>query len=227
VRVVREGSNLLLYASARPDLSVQGIFAESEQHSLAPNNRPPVNEAFLPPGRYRAEIALTEESFHGYGDSGFWATVMSGVVEFDVVDRPRPTPYWTALESQGFRLSLSRAAVENIRADRCTDAELAGAAITDKPVIAFAEEFNLSPGRRHVLALEFRSRGRQAWQVYVDRGQELSLKPEYYVESDGRGGWQRFELEITSQARGYLRIAPTNRAEKIGVRNVGIHPVKE
>jgi hypothetical protein len=86
-------SNRLVYANPRAELSPQQIFAESEEHCLAPHNRPPVNEAFLPPGTYSAELVLTEESFHGYGGNGFWATVMSAPVEFQVLDQPRPSSH--------------------------------------------------------------------------------------------------------------------------------------
>jgi len=223
--VFRESADRLLYSNPRPDLSTQMIFAESEQHALAPNNRPPVNETFLPIGKYTAELALTEESFHGYGDNGFWATVMVAPVEFEVVDRPHWSPYWTAIAAEGVSLSLAHASLECIRKEACADDLLTGTATTDKPFVVFAEELNLAPGERYVLALDIQASGSHGWQIFIDKGRRREEQPAYVIESDGGSGWQRFEVEITSQTEGQIRLAPGTRRGRIGVRNVGIYKV--
>lgn len=226
VRAVREGGNPLFYASARPDLSPQEIFAESEQHSLRAGNRPAVNEAFLPPGKYVAEVVLTEESFHSWGDNGFWATVMRAPVEFEVVDRPRPTPYWSRAAGDGQKLSLARASLDGLTKTVCTDDLFEGEALNEEPYITFAEEMNLTPGPRYLLCLDLRAEGRHTWQLFID-GDDWAEKPAYVIDSEGAGAWQRFELEITSQKRGYIRLVPTTAPGAIGLRNVSIRRVAE
>jgi hypothetical protein len=98
--MVRPGRpNSELYARPLPEVDPQEIYAESEERSPSGNTRPPVGEAFLPAGSYRAELVLTEESFHGFGDAGYWATVMRAPVEFEIIDLPHPPAgSWKSLE---------------------------------------------------------------------------------------------------------------------------------
>lgn len=56
-----------------------GIFGEWE--------RLPVGDIYLPPGYYGAKMILTEESFHGSGESfaGMWSTATSDDVQFTII----------------------------------------------------------------------------------------------------------------------------------------------
>ncbi len=75
-----------VYANPYAVFDDETVFAETESGSASGNRRPPMGKAFLPPGIYRAQLALTEESFHWYGDGGQWATVLSVPVVFEVVE---------------------------------------------------------------------------------------------------------------------------------------------
>lgn len=227
VVVYRDRASRALYASPEPDLAPQMIFAESEQHSLAPNNRKAVNEAFLSPGKYAAELVLTEESFHTYADGGFWPTVMRAPVEFEVVDAPHPTPYWREL-SDAAPLSLAKALVQDIQKTAATDALMAGTVTSDKCGILFSERLSLGHPGRIVLQAEWQMEGRRQWLIYLDTEDQPTETPTYAIDSDGHGGWQKFEVEITG-AKGAerLRIVPGRKGEKFAVRNVRIAGVKE
>ncbi len=73
-----------VYANPDAVFGEETLFAEAESGSASGNRRPPIGRAFLASGSYRAHLALTEESFHWYGDGGQWATVLSTPVEFTV-----------------------------------------------------------------------------------------------------------------------------------------------
>jgi hypothetical protein len=227
VAAYRDRASRALYAHPDPDLTPQWIYAESEQHSLAPNNRKAVNEAFLPPGKYVAEVVLTEESFHTFADGGYWPTVMRAPVEFEVAEKPRPSPYWRELGAAA-TLSLDKAQLQEIRKDQCADTLLTGAVLSDKCGILFTERLNLAYPGRMVLQAEVQVAGRHQWQVYLDTEDQPTETPTYVIDSDGRSGWQRFEVEITG-AKGSerLRIVPARMGAKFGIRNVRIAGVKE
>jgi hypothetical protein len=54
--------------------------------------RLPVGGVMLPPGNYEGEFVLTEESFHGSGLAGGWASAMtSGALNFSILDINIPT----------------------------------------------------------------------------------------------------------------------------------------
>lgn len=58
--------------------------------------RLPTGGVFLPPGEYSCELVLTEESFHGSGDSyaGNWAGALSGSISFTIEQMPTlPVPF--------------------------------------------------------------------------------------------------------------------------------------
>ena len=52
--------------------------------------RLPRDGILLPPGDYSTSFNLTEESFHGGGLEGHWASAMSGTVGFTIVPDPLP-----------------------------------------------------------------------------------------------------------------------------------------
>lgn len=223
----RDRANPALYANPDPDLSPQRIFAESEQHSLAPNNRKAVNEAFLPAGKYTAELVLTEESFHTYADGGFWPTVMRAPVEFEVVDKPRPSPYWHEV-TDAVSLSLVKAEVQDIEKSACSEVLMTGKPLSDKCGILFTERLNLAHPGRTILQVEMQVTGRHQWQIYLDTEDQPTEVPTYTIDSDGHGGWQRFEVEITgSKGAERLRIVPARMGVKFGIRNVRIAGVKD
>ena len=61
------------------------IWAERERRRYVPGQE----TIGLPTGHYRAELVLTEESFHARdNDGGWWATVARCPVEFTVVEEP-------------------------------------------------------------------------------------------------------------------------------------------
>lgn len=80
---VIDASNPAVYARPKDTLSVERIWAEPEVARYKGRSK----EVRLPTGRYQAEIALTEESWHTIGnDSGYWATVAKAPVTFEIVE---------------------------------------------------------------------------------------------------------------------------------------------
>lgn len=77
-RFVVDASNPRIYARPKGRPATEYLWAQAE----AAPGRSPVGQVRLPPGRYAAILALTEESFHWYGDGGWWATVMEAPVRF-------------------------------------------------------------------------------------------------------------------------------------------------
>lgn len=88
-RVPTRDLYLALVDAGRPDIysrprmrpAIELLWAERERHRY----RAAAQKAFLPPGEYSAELVLTEESFHSHdNDGGYWATVLSCPVSFEV-----------------------------------------------------------------------------------------------------------------------------------------------
>ena len=80
-RFMVDASSPEYYARPRRGATAQFIWAQFE----CTPGRAPVGQVRLPPGRYRADLVLTEESFHSYGDGGYWATVLAVPVDFEVL----------------------------------------------------------------------------------------------------------------------------------------------
>ncbi len=218
-----------MYARPVPEVKPQKIYAESESDAPSGNTRPPVGEVFLPPGRYRAEFELTEESFHGFGDAGYWATVMEAPVEFEIVDRRKPpTGKWQELKPIK-TLSLSDARLYDIYPDELTDSKLAGTS-DGAPGVKFSEKLDLPPENRYVLRFSARVEGAQTVQVIVDRGEGFDAGTRYEAECAGDGGWRQFELEITEAVAGrttHLWLTPQFDSGPMGIRNVSVCRVVE
>jgi len=232
VPFIRDGGDRRLYAHPRADLSPQALFAESQQHFGKANVRAPMGQAFLPPGHYRAEVVLTEESFHGYGDCGFWATVMAADVEFEIVDKPKPPPAgWLASEVLLESVSLSDATVEDMTVAERTDTALEGEADGGWATITFPDSVSLPAGKRLLLAAELYCEGEQTWFLFVsDEPVDYDLRATRRIPSDGPKGWQSFEVEITGAAAGrdcFFGIVPADRMGKVGIRNVAIRAIEE
>ena len=69
------------YSSPKKKKDVEFLWAERERNRYSS----PDQKRFLPPGKYEAELVLTEESFHSMGnDGGYWATVFKGRISFVV-----------------------------------------------------------------------------------------------------------------------------------------------
>jgi hypothetical protein len=81
-RVIVDANDPRVYARPKDIPCVEFVWAQAEESS----GRMPAGKARLPEGIYHATLVLTEESFHSYGDGGYWATVMHLPVSF-VVDR--------------------------------------------------------------------------------------------------------------------------------------------
>jgi len=81
IPVLVEAADPAKYAVPRRKVSVEFIWAEREVCRY----RSADDIIRLPPGDYRAELVLTEESFHSpYNDGGYWATVLKCPVKFTI-----------------------------------------------------------------------------------------------------------------------------------------------
>jgi len=221
--------NGLLYSNPAAGLVVQGVYAQSEQHALGQFNRPAIGEAFLPAGRYTADVVLTEESFHTYGDGGWWGTVMKAPVEFEVIDMPRPCPRWTGGE-QVMSLSLADAVTTDIDVTTRDASELRGVATSQKPAIDFAQDLNLDAGERYFVRADVVCAHTHGWEVWVDTGAGLEDERGdcYPARSSKCLGWREFDVEITGAVAGRqarLRIRPALGPVEVGVRNVSIYRI--
>jgi hypothetical protein len=223
--VFRRGSDAAIYANPRVDLRVQRIYAESEQHAQGErDHRPPIGRALLPPHRYVADLVLTEESFHGWGDGGSWATVMAGPVAFEVSDKPTPPPDAAPEGVSARPLSLRTAGCANLDVISRSAAELQATATTANPQVALAEELSCEGEGRWVLAFEVYARGKHRWELFVAwPGEPFDGRPVAAMTTRGDDGWQRFEVDVTSLAAGRrvrFRIDPAVAPGLVGVRNV-------
>jgi len=226
----RSGSNPAIYVRPLAESPVVEVFAESEAAPRAESepHRPRVGEAYLPAGSYVTELVLTEGSFHWYGDGGNWATVMRAPVEFEVVERPRPSPYWQQSVAVVRPLSLAKAYVQGIGASRKDADTLEGLAQDDDPTVVFAETIRFPEAGRYCLGLELRVTAEHCWRVAVYDADSLGAVGSYTIAATGYEGWRRFEVELTSMVLGQrirLRIDPSMAAGPIGLRNVGFRRI--
>ena len=227
VEVRREQSDPDHYANPRPDFSSIGVFAESEHlQNGVRTGRPNIGEAFLPPGTYSAELVLTEESFHGYGDGGFWATVMRTPVRFEIADNPRPSPYWRSVVPAAAPLAIGNAGVRDIGGISLAGGGMAGVSTGTNPFILFAEKLRFPDNGRFCLVVDLLTTEDDLVQVVVYSGKSFTRADSRAVLAGAPDGWHRFEIEITSLVRGRrvrLRIDPAStEGRRLGVRNVRI-----
>lgn len=201
------------------------VYAESEHNSVSYGNRPPIRQAFLPEGTYSAEFVLTEESFHSYGDGGYWATVMAAPVEFRILDRPKaPAGPWQSY-TLVTKCPLKDVELTNIETETQTDTLLTGKALTEDPTIVLSEEFSFLAGERYILIMEIFVTTNHMVEVFADTGDGFSPANRRIVRSTGCTGWRLFEMEITGLVGGKnarLRIDPTASSGTMRVRNVAI-----
>lgn len=217
--------DLKFYANPKPYFLPQEIYTEQEG-----NNRLPIGAAFLPPGKYAAEMVLTEETFHGYGDAGFWPTVMFGIVQFEVEDKPHRLfkPLWLDGAPVGQPVALDRAVLADIeKTDASADA-LAGKVVGPEPSVTFAETPELAPGNRYYLRFEAQVRDGSTFVVLVDAGAGWAAARAYAVRSADCSRWRRFEVEITGAVTGTplrLRILTPPKALTVGIRDVAVYQI--
>lgn len=228
--VDRRDTDPVRYAHPYPKLGLQRLYAESEQHNRHRDNRPAIGEAFLPPGACNAELVLTEESFHGYGDAGYWATVMAAPVRFDILDRPKFPVESGPFNLAGEPLPLDRAELVNLLPSARDAERVEGIAETGDPQVIFDAPIECAGDERYVLALELLAAGKHTWSLYLDLGEGFERRPVNSYSTTGWRGWQRFEIEVTSLVAGRavrLRIDPAEREGAVGLRNVGLFRVLE
>ena len=228
----REGADRALYAHPKAEFSSVRLFAESEQHNRSTNNRKPVGEALLPEGNYKAILVFTEESFHGFGDAGLWATVMSAPVEFEVVAQLHPpTGLRLKSESGAGPIDLDQAALQEIEVTSRTTTGFEGNATGDMPSVTLPVLFDVPEGARYLLSAELYAAGNHTWQIHADHGRgEFDSTPHYSIPSTGPRGWQRFEVEITSAVAGKparLQLVLSRAKGPVGIRDVTVRRVVE
>jgi len=229
VPVVREGSDPSLYANPNAGFGVQCVYAQCEGSASGGPARPPIGEAFLPPGRYRAELVLTEESFHGFGDAGRWASVLKAPVDFEIIDRPKPPRRWTLGQPVGELLSLRDAVKKNIDEMVCSETSFRGVASTNEPYVILSVNRDFPAGQRYYLAFEILSSDGHSCQIAIGRGWGFEAEGYYPVRARGCSGWRRMEVELTSRLAGRfinaVRIRPALRRGLVGVRNVQFYRI--
>ena len=217
------------YSNARAARSVQRIYAQSEQHALGESNRPAIGLAYLPPGPYTAEVVLTEESFHGFGDSGYWATVMAGPVEFEVLDQPRPVRRWSEGDPV-LALSAAGATTSGVEVEPVVDGRLHASSADKDAYIDFEEELVLPAEGRYYASLEISTKTTGTFLIVVDEGRGFKEGARYRFSPAGCGRWQVFEVELTGAVAGRttrIRIRPPKTDESFSIRNLAIHRMGE
>jgi len=232
VPISRKGSSPEIYANPNVELSDQNLFAESQQNFRKANIRDKVGQAFLPVGTYSAQVILTEESFHGFGDAGFWATVMAANVEFEIEEKATPPDASYAISMPtDIDLSLLGAKVSDIDLESLTATELLGIAEDRNAYVTLASPVTLPAGERYLLVAEVLTAKANAWRIYAYEGElPILRKPSYITRSYGKKGWHRFEIEVTSATAGRtfnLALSPTASRGPLGIRNISIQRIVE
>ncbi|MBS3764223.1 MAG: hypothetical protein KGZ25_13075, partial [Planctomycetes bacterium] len=198
--VAREVPDPMIYANPNVELAPQQVYAQSESDA---NNseRPRIGHAFLPPGVYKATLTLTEESFHAYGDGGYWATVMSAPVEFEIADKPTPPgrEKWAKLHRIR-RVSLDRAETVKMERVPANESGLRCGKIEKGAKVIFVEIFDVDPGERYVLSFKCLVGTGAKLILEIDNGKGFDLGPHYWFSADHE--WQRIEIEITDAIAG-------------------------
>ncbi len=198
VKVSFTNTGSRLYANPKPAVVPHWVFAQSE---AGQNTRPAIGEAFLPPGSYRVDLVLVEETFHGYGygDSGFWPTVMTCDVAFDVVRKPVPSPLWPEPLPPGTPVALTGFMPRNAQVQHATPSGLAAREIdaASYSTLILTNAIRLARGQRQVAVFDVRAEWVEALDVLTCADLRFKEVDRYRIPLAGRVGWQRVELEIT------------------------------
>lgn len=187
------------YANPKTNVEPHWVFAETEAGSNG-QIRPGIGQAFLPDGRYRARLLLSEESFHGYGDGGFWAAVMACDVAFEVVRRPMPPPLvWQADDLTGGRtISLAggmamHAVVTDASTNTCRFTPDGG---PDHPRLILGQALPVDPGRRQIVAFEVRIDGLRHGYLLVGKNRQMRAADSFRLPAGGYYDWQPVEVAL-------------------------------
>ena len=219
--------DLSKYASPRPNLTPQWVFGEVEG---AARRRKPLGESFLPAGHYHADFALTEESFHGYADEGFWATAMKGPVEFDIVDRPREPLNWKSARLVT-KCALNKARSAGTLPIVLSSGIIGGAALAAEPQLFLDETLCLPASGRYLLAGEIMTWQPSRLEISADSGQGFEeRRGRYCIPFDAPAQWQPFAVEITSRVAGKqtrLLLDPGMQRGFFAVRRVGVYRISD
>ena len=213
-----------LYSNPKASVPPQHIFAQTEANQYG-QIRPEIGEAFLPVGRYRGAFVLVEETFHGYryGDSGDWPTVMECPVDFEVLDRERPTgPGWSGIEG-GVTIPLDRLRLVDVEHRALASRRLTARVTGPQPSLTSTNAVHLGKGNRHVLSFDMYSRQDHYLRLYVDPTLRFRTSELYYVIRPGSRGWRTVQIEITPQHQAdgfYLRFRSHPKEKRIGFRNM-------
>ncbi len=193
-------TNSRLYANPKPSVAPHQLFAQTEA-GINGQVRPDIGEAFLPPGPYRASLVLVEETLHGYGfgDSGFWPTVMECDVSFEVNGAPACQMRWHDTLPAGRPVAGSDFCAFNARLLNPTSN--ACAAIPDgsgrSPTLFLTNAIPIIRGLRQIAAFDFRADGMQELRVLAGTERWLKDSDVYRIPAVGHGAWQSVELEVT------------------------------
>ncbi len=195
------GINSEAYANPDPITEEQYVYAQSEEDFFWENNRKPIGMAYLPPGRYRAELTLTEESFHDDGDGGFWNAAMRMPVGFTVVDASHRPYGWTDGSPVGDPFSVDSAVLRKFDDSTVTDGviEAEGSGWT---WITFSDTREIPLEGRFYLAVPVWLRDVRRLRVWLDTGAGFRRSSKYRLATGQEGVWQRVEMEATSRLAG-------------------------
>ena len=197
-KAVLPGTDPTLYANPRAVFKTQYVQAQSEENMFETGHRPPIGDARLPPGRYVAELVLTEESFHGYGDAGRWKTVMRAPVEFQVLDQPRPSRTWRDGQMVGEAFSCQNAQPEGLSALRAGP-EFIEAVAEGKAEVTFAGQSGPFPPGRYCLAWTMQAQKCTEIWVDLDNGDGWEVADAYPLKPPESGRPTQIQLEVTSR----------------------------
>ena len=201
VRVPVRGAHTKVYVRPRDSVADQMIFAETEAGAFG-QQRPDIGEVVLGRGLYEAEVVLGEESFHGYGDGGYWATVMHAPVRFEVIDKPTPPgPVWGELPPGGQRLlpAMWEPFDISVRADDRTS--LTGSVTGNRPSLTCHTEVPSNTQGRLVFAFDLLSSAESRTALYCAPTTRFVAPDVYGIRMCGGSSWQSVEVEVTPRAR--------------------------
>ncbi len=228
-RVVFSHTDSWVYANPKAEVAPQSVYAETEAGSNG-QRRPEIGMAFLPPGAYRARLLLSEESFHGYGDGGFWAAVMACDVAFEVVRRPTPPPpVWQAGDLTGGRQvplagwTVHHASMTDASSHACRFTPDAG---QQHPRVILDQALHLDPARRQIAAFDVRVDGMHDGYFLVGTDRQMLKAETFRLPAGGYYGWQPVEVALDAGPAVrdvYLGFLMSRENTSMSVRNLRIY----
>lgn len=188
-----------LYANPKPSVPTQFVYAQTEAGSNG-QVRPDIGDAFLPTGTYQARLSLVEETFHGYGDGGFWPTVMECDVAFEVLAQPRPpSPLWRDPIPDCVPVPFT--AFQRVAAQGLAQTPHACSLEPDGsggyPRLVMTNALPLVRGQRQIATFDMKTDGTQELLFFAGTNRQLTDADRYRIPASGHREWQRVELEFT------------------------------